>query len=119
MRAKQADSTCKNGLFVIRSAICETRAPLEQGAVGATRGVAAGSQPIGQRFGWYGHHDSFYDIQHSRNKFGLFQGAGGRGTFLELDVPGGNGHFLLGAAALWEGPVAEYLSSLADGAKQR
>ena len=67
----------------------------------------------------YGHHDPFYDIEHSRNNFALFQGAGGHGTFLEFDVPGGYGHFVLGAPELWEGPVAEYLSSLADGAKQR
>jgi pimeloyl-ACP methyl ester carboxylesterase len=67
----------------------------------------------------YGHHDPFYDIEHSRNNFALFQGAGGHGTLLEFDVPGGYGHFVLGAPELWEGPVAEYLSSLADGAKQR
>jgi pimeloyl-ACP methyl ester carboxylesterase len=67
----------------------------------------------------YGHHDSFYDIEHSRNNFALFRSAGGRGTFMELDVPGGNGHFVLSAPELWKRPVAEYLRSLADGAKQR
>src|SRR3984885_13421654 len=67
----------------------------------------------------YGHHDSFFEIEHSRNNFALFQSAGGRGAFMEFDVPGGYGHFVLGAPELWEGPVAEYLSSLADGAKQR
>ena len=41
----------------------------------------------------YGHHDPFYDIQHSQNNFMVFQKAGGQGTFLEFDVPGGNGHF--------------------------
>ena len=67
----------------------------------------------------YGHQDPFYDIQHSRNNFAVFQRAGGQGTFLEFNVPGGNGHFVLGAPELWEGPVAEYLSSLADGAKKK
>jgi dienelactone hydrolase len=78
----------------------------------------------GARFGrpmlWlYGHHDPFYDIQHSQNNFMVFQKAGGQGTFLEFNVPGGNGHFVLGTPELWEAPVAEYLSSLTEGAKQK
>jgi pimeloyl-ACP methyl ester carboxylesterase len=78
----------------------------------------------GARFGrptlWlYGHHDPFYDIEHSRNNFASFQSAGGHGTFLEFDVPGGYGHAVLSAPELWQGPFAEYLRSLADGAKQR
>jgi len=78
----------------------------------------------GARFGrptlWlYGHHDPFYDIEHSRNNFASFQSAGGHGTFLEFDVPGGYGHAVLSAPELWQGPLAEYLRSLADGAKQR
>jgi pimeloyl-ACP methyl ester carboxylesterase len=78
----------------------------------------------GARFGrptlWlYGDQDPFYDIQHSRNNFTLFKSAGGQGTFLEFKVPGGYGHFVLSVPELWEAPVAEYLSSLTDGAKDR
>jgi pimeloyl-ACP methyl ester carboxylesterase len=67
----------------------------------------------------YGHQDPTYDIQHSRNNFTLFQSAGGHGTFLEFNVPGGYGHAVLFAPELWEGPVAEYLSSLTDGVKKK
>jgi pimeloyl-ACP methyl ester carboxylesterase len=67
----------------------------------------------------YGDQDPFYDIQHSRNNFMLFQSAGGQGTFLEFNVPGGYGHAVLSAPELWEGPVAEYLSSLTAGARQQ
>ena len=66
----------------------------------------------------YGDQDPFYDIQHSRKNFILFQSAGGQGTFLEFNVPGGHGHAVLSAPELWEGPVAEYLSSLTDAAKK-
>ena len=62
----------------------------------------------------YGEHDPFYEIQHSRNNFASFQAAGGRGTFLEFNVPGGYGHAVLSAPKLWEEPVAEYLSSMTD-----
>ena len=67
----------------------------------------------------YGDQDPFYDIQHSRNNFMLFQSAGGQGTFLEFNVPRGYGHAVLSAPELWEGPVAEYLSSLTDAAKNK
>ena len=67
----------------------------------------------------YGDQDPFYDIQHSRNNFMLFQSAGGQGAFLKFNVPGGYGHFVLSAPELWEGPVAEYLRSLTDGAKEK
>ncbi len=67
----------------------------------------------------YGDQDPFYDIQHSRNNFMLFQSAGGKGTFLKFNVPGGYGHAVLSAPELWEGPVAEYLSALTDGAKNK
>jgi dienelactone hydrolase len=66
----------------------------------------------------YGHHDSFYDIQHSRANFDVFQKAGGRGAFLEFDVPGGFGHTVLMHPELWQRPVAEYLSSLTSDTKQ-
>jgi pimeloyl-ACP methyl ester carboxylesterase len=67
----------------------------------------------------YGDQDPFYDIHHSRNNFMLFQSAGGQGTFLEFNVPGGYGHAVLSAPKLWEGPVAEYLNSLTDGANKK
>ena len=67
----------------------------------------------------YGEQDPFYDIQHSRNNFMLFQSAGGKGTFLKFNVPGGYGHAVLSAPELWEGPVEEYLSALTDGAKNK
>jgi hypothetical protein len=58
------------------------------------------------------------NIQHSQNNFMLFQNAGGQGTFLEFNVPGGYGHAVLSAPELWQGPVAEYLSSLTHAAKK-
>ena len=67
----------------------------------------------------YGDQDPFYDLQHSRNNFMLFQSAGGQGNFLKFNVPGGYGHFVLSAPQLWDGPVAEYLRSLTDGAKEK
>lgn len=62
----------------------------------------------------YGHHDPFYSIEHSRGNFSRFQSAGGRGTFLEFDVPGGYGHGVVGDPELWQGWASAYLSSLAD-----
>jgi pimeloyl-ACP methyl ester carboxylesterase len=67
----------------------------------------------------YGDQDPFYDLQHSRNNFMLFQSAGGKGRFLEFNVPGGYGHAVLGAPQLWERPVAEYLGSLTDAATKK
>ena len=67
----------------------------------------------------YGDQDRFYEIQHSRNNFMLFQSAGGQGTFLEFNVPGGSGHAVLSAPELWEGPVVEYLRSLTDVAEKK
>jgi hypothetical protein len=49
----------------------------------------------------------------------LFQNAGGQGTFLKFNVPGGNGHAVLSDPELWKGPVEAYLSSLTDRAKQK
>ena len=62
----------------------------------------------------YGDQDPFYDIQHSRNNFMLFQGTGRQCTFLQINVPRGYGHAVLSARELWDGPVAEYLSSLPE-----
>jgi dienelactone hydrolase len=60
----------------------------------------------------YGRRDPFYSGQHSRENFAAFQRAGGKGTFLELDVPGGNGHYLIGQTPLWSAAAENYLNSL-------
>ena len=61
----------------------------------------------------YGRHDPFYTISHSQENFVAFQEAGGQGTFLDFDVPDGNGHRLIGYSQLWSGPVGDYLKLLA------
>jgi len=48
----------------------------------------------------YGRRDPSYAVPHSRQNFAAFQSAGGQGAFREFDVPGGNGHYLLGHAQL-------------------
>ena len=63
----------------------------------------------------YGRRDPFYSVQHSRANFAAFETAGGRGMFLEFDVPGDNGHFLLGYRQLWSATVADYLTCLGAG----
>ncbi|MBO0734298.1 MAG: hypothetical protein J2P49_08290, partial [Methylocapsa sp.] len=60
----------------------------------------------------YGRGDRIYSTSHSRENFAAFQRAGGQGTFLEFDVPGGDGHFLTPCKDLWSGPVGDYLDSL-------
>jgi dienelactone hydrolase len=65
----------------------------------------------------YGRSDPFYSVQHSRANFATFEKAGGGGAFLEFDVPGGNGHFLLGYKQLWSAAVADYLGSLGAAEK--
>jgi dienelactone hydrolase len=62
----------------------------------------------------YGRHDPFYSISHSRENFAAFQRAGGQGSFLEFDVPGGYGHGVIDHPQLWSVPIANYLDSLAD-----
>ena len=66
-----------------------------------------------------GNHDPFYDMQHRCDNFALFQRAGGLGAFQTLDVPGGYGNAVLGTPALWVGPVAGYLDSLAGRHSKR
>ena len=66
----------------------------------------------------YGNGDPFYSISHSRANFAAFQSAGGQGTFLEFDVPGGFGHNVIGNPGLWSTPVKDYLRALqASGTK--
>jgi dienelactone hydrolase len=61
----------------------------------------------------YGQHDPFYSIAHSRENFSAFQKAGGQGSFLEFDVPGGYGHAVINHPQQWSGPAGTYLDSLA------
>jgi dienelactone hydrolase len=65
----------------------------------------------------YGQHDPFYSISHSRENFAAFQTAGGQGSFLEFDVPGGNGHGVIDHPQLWSVPIGTYLDSLAEKRK--
>jgi pimeloyl-ACP methyl ester carboxylesterase len=75
--------------------------------------------PFSGRTLWlYGRRDPFYSIPHSRENFAAFEKAGGQGTFLEFDVTGGNGHYLMGYSELWSGPVGDYLDSLAAAEKK-
>jgi pimeloyl-ACP methyl ester carboxylesterase len=62
----------------------------------------------------YGRHDPFYSTSHSRENFAAFQKAGGQGSFLEFDVPGGYGHGVINHPLLWSTPIGTYLDSLAD-----
>jgi dienelactone hydrolase len=71
----------------------------------------------GGRFGrptlWlYGAKDPFYSIAHSRQNFAAFEKAGGHGTFVEYDVPGGYGHGVIAYPQLWSGSLDNYLGSL-------
>src|SRR5713101_1111971 len=60
----------------------------------------------------YGRRDPFYSVPHSRENFAAFQKAGGQGSFLEFDVPSGNGHDVIGHPQLWSSPIGDYLNSL-------
>ena len=65
----------------------------------------------------YGRNDSFYSIAHSQSNFAAFRAAGGKGEFLEFDVPSGNGHYVMGYSRLWSAPVAGYLDAVDDAFK--
>ncbi len=61
----------------------------------------------------YGADDPFYAIKHSRQNFGVFEGAGGKGTFTEVTVSGeNNGHWVMAIPPLWSEAVAAYLETL-------
>jgi dienelactone hydrolase len=60
----------------------------------------------------YGQHDKFYSIAHSRKNFAAFEKAGGKGQFLEFEMPLGQGHYVIARPNLWTGPLDSYLSSL-------
>jgi hypothetical protein len=51
-------------------------------------------------------------MAHSRDNFAAFEKAGGQGKFLQLDMPAGQGHFVVARPNLWSGPIDSYLSSL-------
>jgi dienelactone hydrolase len=58
----------------------------------------------------YGSRDPFYDLRHSRANFEAFRAAGGRGRFVEYDMPAGqNGHYIAGRPDLWRADVDGYL----------
>jgi pimeloyl-ACP methyl ester carboxylesterase len=69
--------------------------------------------PLPQSTLWlYSRQDRFYSGRLSRENFEVFQKAGGRGAFMEFDVPGGNGHFVIGYPQLWSAAVNDYLDLL-------
>jgi pimeloyl-ACP methyl ester carboxylesterase len=57
----------------------------------------------------YGRGDSYYSIEHSRSNFEAFMKAGGKGEFVEFDVPDGLGHEVIDYPNLWVEPVEKYL----------
>ena len=70
---------------------------------------------FGRRSLWlYGHNDPFYNIQHSRENFQAFESAGGRGLFMEFDVPSDYGHGVIGYESLWSEPLERYLRSIIE-----
>lgn len=60
----------------------------------------------------YGEGDSFYSLGHSRKNFAAYEKAGGRGEFVEFNVPSDIGHNVIHYPDLWEGPIGNYLNSL-------
>lgn len=63
----------------------------------------------------YGRSDPYYSMPHSQDNFAAFRRAGGQGTFLEFDVPRGNGHALMGYTQLWSAATSNYLNALKGG----
>jgi dienelactone hydrolase len=66
----------------------------------------------------YGNHDPFYSLDHSRANFAAFQAAGGKGSFFDFEVPGGDGHRVMFSPPLWTGDVDRYLNAIGAEAKQ-
>lgn len=59
----------------------------------------------------YGQQDVFYSIEHSRNNFGAFKDAGGKGEFYDYKIRGeNNGHWLMFIPPLWQAQLEQYLS---------
>jgi dienelactone hydrolase len=61
----------------------------------------------------YGQGDYFYPIAQSRQNFAAFKNGGGHGKFFAFDMPRDVGHNVIHYPHLWEGPVGDYLNSLA------
>jgi pimeloyl-ACP methyl ester carboxylesterase len=66
----------------------------------------------------YGNHDRFYSLDHSRANFAAFQAAGGKGSFFDFQVPGGNGHMVMSSPPLWTDHANRYLDSIGAVEKQ-
>ncbi|MCK1392598.1 alpha/beta hydrolase [Bradyrhizobium sp. 1] len=63
----------------------------------------------------YGQGDKFYSLSHSRKNFAAFERAGGRGQFVEFNVPSDIGHNVIHYPDLWEGQIDDYLKSVRRG----
>jgi len=48
----------------------------------------------------------------------VFQAAGGKGSFFDFEVPGGNGHMVIYSPTLWTDHVDRYLQAIGAEAKQ-
>ena len=66
----------------------------------------------------YGNHGPFYGLHHSRANIAVFQAAGGKGSFFDFEVPGGNGHMVIYSPTLWTDHVDRYLQAIGAEAKQ-
>jgi dienelactone hydrolase len=66
----------------------------------------------------YGNQDPHYSLDHCRANFAAFQAAGGKGSFFDFEVPGGNGHRVIHSPPLWTGHVDRYLNSIGEVVKQ-
>lgn len=61
----------------------------------------------------YGDQDPYYSLSHSRDNFGAFVAAGGKGQFQSYWVPGQNsGHALIAHPRLWADDLTRYLMSI-------
>ena len=67
----------------------------------------------GQTLWLYGLDDAVYSIAHCRRNFTAFEATGGKGQFIEFDVPGKDrGHGVIDFDELWRGAVERYLDTL-------
>lgn len=67
----------------------------------------------------YGRGDPFYTIAHSRASLAAFERAGGRASFVELNVPHNEGHGIIWYRQLWHEPLATYLRGVSRGGGER
>lgn len=71
-----------------------------------------GSAYPGESLWLYADNDSFYSLLHSEGNFHMFTVNGGKGKFVTLEVPSGDGHFLRRWPRLWQPAVEQYLKTL-------